>query len=91
MQGRREGAFQLTLSPNPVRDVLAIGLGVPEASVVEVRIYNAQMVEVVGIQGGWLAEGRHVLGVEMEGLATGVYFVRVEIGDKVLGGKVLKE
>ena len=85
-----KASSQITLSPNPVKDILSIGLTVPSPTTAEVRIYNAQMLEVISIPQSPLPQGTHNLKVQMQDLPSGVYVVQIRTADQVRTGKVLK-
>ncbi|MEM8559930.1 MAG: T9SS type A sorting domain-containing protein, partial [Bacteroidota bacterium] len=73
-------ALTLTVYPNPARASATVRLDLPEASPVRVALYDLLGREVRQVARETRAAGRHSLGLDTAGLATGVYVVAVEAG-----------
>jgi hypothetical protein len=84
----------LWVSPNPVQrnngGKLKVGFTLPEPEVCSLQIMDMQNRPVkVLLRDESLPLGDHVLEVDVSGLASGVYFVRLMAGERVLVEKVL--
>lgn len=78
--------------PNPFRANTQFVLDLPEAGAVRVRVSDAQG-RIVRDQGlGWLPAGKHSIPLQDSApLAAGLYHYRVEVGDRVVAGRVVKQ
>lgn len=63
--------------PNPFNPITNIQLVLPEAAEIRLEIFNTLGQQVALLQDGLLREGRHHIQWNAQGLATGVYFLRV--------------
>jgi len=68
-----------TMSPNPVRSQLRVRLTVPGRHPGQLGIYDVLGRRVRTVEQGAL-EGREQLGVDVSGLSSGTYFLRVQAG-----------
>ena len=68
----------LLVYPNPSAGQVRAALTLPEAQVVQLVLTDVRGREVARLPGQYLEAGRHVLPVSMAGLATGIYFLRME-------------
>jgi hypothetical protein len=69
--------------PNPFNPTTTIRFGLPEASVVSVKIFNILGQEVEHLFGGQLGAGTYHVEIDAARLVSGVYFCRVEAGSNV--------
>ncbi|MDP8205482.1 MAG: T9SS type A sorting domain-containing protein [Candidatus Electryonea clarkiae] len=83
--------FSLTsLYPNPFNSTITATIGLPETSVLEMRVYN-----ILGKEVGVLAEGRysagyHRLNFNADDLASGIYFIHAIVpGEMKLVRKIV--
>lgn len=63
--------------PNPTRGTSELSLSLAEASAVAVRVYDVTGREVVARPASTLAAGSHRIALDTQGLAAGLYVVRV--------------
>jgi hypothetical protein len=64
--------------PNPFNPVTTIRFGVPKQSRVAIRLYNVAGREVRTLADGEMDPGYHTVTLDGEGLASGIYFCRME-------------
>ena len=69
-------------APNPVRGAARVTVSLPEAGVLDVRLFNVLGQEVARVADGEHAAGAHTLAVETSGLAPGVYLLRATAGTR---------
>ncbi|MEM6783061.1 MAG: T9SS type A sorting domain-containing protein [Bacteroidota bacterium] len=65
--------------PNPFADALTVEVALPEATEVRATVYDVLGRVVAEVPGRTLGAGTHRLPVATDGLATGVYLVRVTV------------
>jgi hypothetical protein len=70
--------------PNPVRGSARIAYTLPEAGPVRLAAYDVQGRQVALLAGGEAAAGRHEAAWAADGLAAGVYVIRLEAAGQVL-------
>ncbi|MBM3330701.1 T9SS type A sorting domain-containing protein [candidate division WOR-3 bacterium] len=72
--------FQLSAAPNPFARRTWLSYSLPSAAHVRLELYDAvgRLVRVVG--NGRQGVGRHVVALDSDGLAAGVYLVRLDTG-----------
>lgn len=75
--------------PNPTRDRATLRLTLPEAADVRVEVFDVQGRRVAVIHDGRMEAGAgHVLELDADGLAAGVYLVRAHSGGVLLDRRV---
>ena len=67
--------------PNPFNPTTTISFALPEASHVELTVYDLQGREVIELVNGVRDAGVHEATFEASDLASGIYFYRIEAGD----------
>ncbi len=78
-------------TPNPFRSAVAIRFALPRDARVVVRLYDANGRQVADVADKDLAAGEHVITWDAKReLAPGMYFYRVEAGDMVSHGKIVR-
>ena len=78
-------------TPNPFRSSVAIRFSLPRDSQVKVRMFDASGREVAGIPAQDMVAGEHALTWQADrSLGAGLYFYRVEAGDLVSNGKLIR-
>jgi len=70
--------------PNPTRGAAVVQFGLPTASRVGLRVYDVQGREVARITDEEHPAGWHRLPWSADGLAPGVYILRLQVGDEML-------
>jgi DNA-binding beta-propeller fold protein YncE len=73
---------------SPVRHTNVIEYAVPERSRVSLSVYDITGRRVATLIDDWVAEGRHQLDWNATGLASGVYFVRMNVGEQSVTRRV---
>ncbi|MEM6783060.1 MAG: T9SS type A sorting domain-containing protein [Bacteroidota bacterium] len=71
-------AFAVAAYPNPFADALTVEVALPEATEVRATVYDVLGRVVAEVPARTLSAGAHRLRLATEGLATGVYHVRVQ-------------
>jgi hypothetical protein len=67
--------------PNPFNSTTRLTFTVPRAGQVNMSLYNLAGQRVINVLEGNFAPGEHAVVLNGEGLASGIYFVRVEAGE----------
>lgn len=62
--------------PNPFNPVTSVRIGLPDASKLQVAVYNTLGRQVAMLADGKFAAGYHNFTFDAHSLASGVYFVR---------------
>lgn len=75
--------------PNPFNPATVIRFHLPEASVVNLDVYDVLGRHVQSLVNGQLAPGAHSVRFDAGGLAGGFYLYRLRAGDKVLNRQML--
>lgn len=80
--------ISVTSRPNPLESGVTIGLGLPAAGNVSLQVYDVLGRRVVTVASGQMTEGYHDVtwnGADASGtpVASGVYFLRVQVGGRV--------
>lgn len=73
----------LTATPNPVRGRLAVAFGTEEAAPVRASVYDALGREVAVLADRSFEAGRHEVALDTAAMPSGVYIVRVTVGNDV--------
>jgi len=73
-----------SIHPNPFNSTLTIVIGLPESSLLIVRIFNIIGEEVALLADGSFMGGYHKFGFEGDKLSSGIYFVRAEVPGKMI-------
>jgi hypothetical protein len=75
--------------PNPFNATVTIPFALPQAAKVTVALYDVTGRQVALMAGGSFAAGEHSLQWSSEGVASGVYLVRLTAGNRTLTTKVI--
>ncbi|MCS3640704.1 T9SS type A sorting domain-containing protein [Salinibacter ruber] len=78
----------LTSYPNPVQKQATVEYTLPERADVRVALYDVLGRRVATLEEGSKQAGRHQIQLERTGLSSGVYFGRLEAGDKTRTQKI---
>jgi hypothetical protein len=77
----RGGGGDLTaIQPNPFNAITIISFSLPEATWVEIAIYDVSGRLVSGLVDGWMTAGTHQTDFNGSNLASGVYICRLQAG-----------
>jgi hypothetical protein len=86
----RVSDWALTISPNPAPGRVVIGYDIPRRASVRLGLYDAGGRLMQDLVSGEVEPGRYEVPLSRkEALPAGVYFVRLESGDKRLSRKVV--
>jgi hypothetical protein len=80
---------QLQLAPNPFRTGTSISYSLPLESRVRVRVFDVTGRHVATLVDEVQASGAHATTFALDGRASGVYFVRVETGERTFTTKAI--
>jgi Secretion system C-terminal sorting domain len=72
-----------TAYPNPFNAMTTLTLQLPEASVVSLVVYNTLGQEVASLVNSQLQAGSHDVVFDASGMASGLYFVRMEVPGQI--------
>jgi hypothetical protein len=75
--------------PNPFNPITTIGFDLPKPSEVTLKIYNILGQEIATLAFGRLSAGKYKYVWQSDGLASGVYFYRIEAGEFVQTKKMV--
>jgi len=75
--------------PNPFNNQTLFSFGLPETSEIRIGIFDINGRLVTEIVKGTLSAGQHTLAWQAEGLAAGIYFIHLNVGNKLLIRKIL--
>lgn len=79
----RSTSFSLSQNyPNPFNPTTTIKFGLPEAGLVDLRVYNILGQEVARLVNKELNAGYHEVSFGNNNLSTGMYIYRISVGDK---------
>ncbi|MEJ2506093.1 MAG: T9SS type A sorting domain-containing protein [Ignavibacteriaceae bacterium] len=67
--------------PNPFNPSTKIKYSIPEKSLVNLQIYNAEGKEVASLVNGEQSAGEYEINFDAENLASGVYFYKIRAGN----------
>ncbi len=77
-------ALTSSISPNPATEAATISLSLPASSPVRIALYDALGREVRSIAENVYAVGIQEFSVSLDGLPSGIYFVRGNVGGQVV-------
>lgn len=84
LQAERPGRFSLNQNyPNPFNPSTTISFTVPTRSAISLKVFDAVGREVATLASGDYPAGEHSLQWNAAGTASGVYFTRLRVGDRV--------
>ncbi|MCK5741347.1 MAG: T9SS type A sorting domain-containing protein, partial [Chlorobi bacterium] len=75
--------YALKISPNPAKSHASISFHNPEYAEIEIAIFDLFGRKVADVHSGNLAEGDYNFSVDLSGLASGNYFLRFGVGERV--------
>lgn len=75
--------------PNPFNPSTRISFELPEARSVTLRVFDVLGREVTALVDGYVTAGKHTLRFDGRGLASGVYFYRLDTGAQTLTRQML--
>ncbi|HDS73980.1 MAG TPA: T9SS type A sorting domain-containing protein, partial [Firmicutes bacterium] len=83
-------SIALAVTPNPFEVSAKIALSVPESAVVTISVYNTSGALVTTLIDNTVVSAReHQITWEPGNLASGVYFIRADIGGKIITARML--
>jgi hypothetical protein len=75
--------------PNPFNPITTIGFSLPEPGPVNLAVYDVTGEKVATLIDGEISAGRHEITFDGIGLASGLYFYRIQTGNFAKTGKML--
>jgi len=89
-EGGLPGLFRLFQNyPNPFNSVTKIKFNLPRKSAVQLQIFNILGQKVLEIHRKKMAAGQHEFTVDLNRMASGLYFYRLQAGDNVAIKKLI--
>ncbi|MBL7191486.1 T9SS type A sorting domain-containing protein [bacterium] len=79
----------LNNTPNPFNPVTVINFELRDAGIVKLTVYDIQGREVLSLFDGLKPEGQHQVKFDGSGLASGIYFAKLKVGDTIQKRKML--
>ncbi len=83
-----EAVSEFSINPNPVTDVAMVNFSMAKNAKTTISVVDALGKEVLAESFGTLASGTHTRELQMNSLANGVYFVRLNAGNTVVTKKI---
>jgi len=86
------GPVQYSLSqnyPNPFNPATTIKYSIPADEYVSLNVFNALGQEVAALVNGFIKAGQHTVIFDATNMASGIYYYKIESGNKVLVKKML--
>jgi len=80
----------IIISPNPVSNELTISWYQPEPGYAKIEIYNSTGNRIKQLVGQIISEGEHEYFWNTNNLLPGIYFIRLETGNKIVVRKIIK-
>lgn len=80
----------LTVYPNPIREITTVEFFAPENEFYDVTLYNAIGEKVITIFSGEVPNGNNKIQFNTESVATGVYFLKITNGNNAETVKLIK-
>ena len=75
--------------PNPFNPQTTIQFSIPHDGPVNLSVYDASGNLVNRMLNGWQSTGSHEVAFDGTGLASGIYFYRLETGAEQISGKIV--
>lgn len=86
----RNALALLGSAPNPFRQSITLSFHIPNASTVELKLYNVLGQEVLSRQDYFTSSGQHSFSIEGTNLkGGGVYLYRLSVGNQILSGAMV--
>jgi enterochelin esterase-like enzyme len=83
------GGFSLAAYPNPFNATTTLSYAMPQAGRVQIVLYDVNGRQVKVLEDSVRSAGPYQLAVSSEGLASGVYFVHLKVGELDLSQKIV--
>ncbi len=80
----------ITISPNPFGQYAAIRIDLPATANVSLQIFNTMGVKVADLHHGPIPAGQQQIVWDSGSLPKGLYFIRVQMGNKTIMEKIIK-
>jgi hypothetical protein len=78
-----------SIYPNPARDNFTIEFEISKQKRMQISLYNVRGERIKSIYNDFTNSGKNSFTIETDNLLSGVYFVRIDIGDVNLTRKIL--
>lgn len=75
--------------PNPFNNSTRINVSIPESGLLSIKVYNVIGEEISEIVNGYFQSGSHSFYFNSNELSSGVYLLRMKIGEKYLSHKIV--
>lgn len=82
--------LRMELYPNPSPGIVDCQFSIFNIQRVTMKVYDVHGREVSALHDKKLSEGEHVVWFDLGGLPDGIYFIRLQAGDRIMTGKVVK-
>jgi Secretion system C-terminal sorting domain len=77
-----QGDFGMTVSPNPAKGQASVRYQLPASDEVSLTLLNSAGQTVRVIRDGFQASGDNAAQIDLQGLASGLYLIRLQAGDQ---------
>ena len=82
--------LQIMCYPNPFSDELTITWNLPGSAYTKIEIWNSTGEKIKELFSKLLSEGKHVYNWKLNDLPSGIYFIRLQIGNEIITKKIIK-
>jgi len=80
----------LAVSPNPAQDQVSFRFNLESRSSVRISLFDILGSEVAVVSNQTMSAGQNQIAYNVEALSTGTYFYRIQAGESIVTGKLIK-
>ena len=81
-------SLALQVYPNPMTNSSVVSFNLDNSKNVKISLFNNLGMEVMKITESYMNAGNHSINLNLEGFENGIYFIRIQAGEKILTEKV---
>ncbi len=90
MKPRLKKSSNLAICPNPMDQIATVNFEIPLTGSIELKVFNQLGQAVCTLAEGQCRQGKHRVSFDASGLPAGIYFLRLQAGQEVVTGKIIK-
>jgi len=83
--------LNLSVAPNPTKDLAQFYYALPTREMVTITIYNTVGAEVATVVNGTQTPGSYTMSADLSGLDNGIYIYRMQVGSRATHGQLVKQ
>jgi PKD repeat protein len=81
-------AMELQVYPNPMHTTSVVTFNLETDEMVRISLFNNLGMEVLNVANDFMAQGSHSIKLDLSRFDNGIYFIRIQAGDKIHTEKV---